>query len=94
MSQHTRFRYPSHAHMPHLTLFRPKEFTIKLYTIQSGWSIEYIEGSMAIFPKKYCISLKTYFTLANSVDPGNSSGFSLFAKVPVKVFRRVRNFLK
>ena len=32
------------------------------------------------------ISLKTYFTLAKSVDPGISSGFLLFAKEAVKGF--------
>ena len=33
------------------------EFSIKLHTMKSGWSIEYIEGSHIIISKnKYCIS--------------------------------------
>ena len=39
-----------------LTLFRPMEFSIKLHTIKSGWSIVYIEGSHVIIKKKNCIS--------------------------------------
>ena len=31
-----------------LTLFRPVEFSIKLHTIKSGWSIKYIEKSHAL----------------------------------------------
>ena len=34
------------------TLFRPVEFSIKLHTIKSGWSIVYIEGSQVIISKK------------------------------------------
>ena len=46
------------------------EFSIKLHTIKSGWSIENIEGSQVIISKKYCISFsEDYFVLANSADP-------------------------
>ena len=34
-----------------LTLFRPMEFSIKLHTIKSAWSIVYIEGSQVIISK-------------------------------------------
>ena len=33
------------------TLFEPMEFSIKLDTIKSGWSIVYIEGSQVIISK-------------------------------------------
>ena len=39
-----------------LTLFRPIEFSIKLHTIKSGWSIVYIEGSPIIISPNYYIS--------------------------------------
>ena len=35
-----------------LTLLGPMEFSIKLHTIKSGWSIVYIEGSQINFQKK------------------------------------------
>ena len=35
-----------------LTLLRPIEFSIKLQTIKSGWSIVYIVGSHVVFSKK------------------------------------------
>ena len=65
------------------------EFSTKLHTIKSGWSIVYFEGLQVI------ISLKIDFILANSADPNENSnaascsllsGSSLFAKVPVKGF--------
>ena len=34
-----------------LTRFRPMEFSIKLQTIKSGWSITSIEGSQVIRPE-------------------------------------------
>ena len=34
-----------HRVKPSLTLFRTMEFSIKVHTIKSGWSIVYIEGS-------------------------------------------------
>ena len=47
------------------------EFSIKLHTIKSGWSIVYIKGSQVIISKKYCffLSLKIDFVLVNSADP-------------------------
>ena len=35
-----------------LTLFRPMEFSMKLHTMKSGWSIVYIEESQIIIPPK------------------------------------------
>ena len=45
-------------------LFRPMDFSVKLYTIKSEWSIVCNEGSQD-FNSKKCISLK----IANSEDP-------------------------
>ena len=46
------------------------EFSIKLHTIKSGWSIVYIEGSQAIISKDILwFSLQIKFVLANSADP-------------------------
>ena len=55
-----------------LALFGPMEYSIKLHTIQSGWSIVSLEGSTVIFCKHTLIvylSQKIYFLLANSADP-------------------------
>ena len=53
-----------------LALFRAMEFSIKLHTIKSGWSIVYIEGSQVIISKNIIfLSLKINFVLANSADP-------------------------
>ena len=52
------------------TLFRPMEFSIKLHTVKSGWSIVYIEGSHVIISKNYgtvFLFLKMDFVMANSV---------------------------
>ena len=38
--------------------------------IKSGWSIVYIDGSQVINFKIMFLSLKIYFVLANSADPG------------------------
>ena len=47
-------------HFTQLSLFRPREFSIKLHTctIKSGWSIVYIEGSQNCynFQRNYCSS--------------------------------------
>ena len=40
-----------------LTLLRPMEFSIKLHTIKSGWSIVYIEGSYVIISKQNIVFL-------------------------------------
>ena len=47
------------------------EFSIKLHTIESEWSVVYIEGSQVIISKKNIVflSLKIDFVLANSADP-------------------------
>ena len=51
------------------------EFPIEFDTVQSRWSIAYIEGSQVIIapppppPPKKILSLKIDFALANSVDP-------------------------
>ena len=45
------------------------EISSKLHTIKSGRSIIYIEGSQVIISKKYSISQKSHFVLANSSDP-------------------------
>ena len=39
-----------------LNLFRPMGFSIQLHTINSGWSIVFIEGSQIIISEKYCVS--------------------------------------
>ena len=46
------------------------KFPIKFYTVKSGWSIVYIEGSQVIISKKYCILLsEDLFTFTNNVNP-------------------------
>ena len=51
-----------------LTHFRPMDFSIKIQTFKSGWSIINIEGSQVM--KQYCIfSLKIGFVLTNSAYP-------------------------
>ena len=53
-----------------LTLLRPKDFSIKLYQIKSGWFIIYIEGSQVIISKIYLISFsEDQFCLANCAYP-------------------------
>ena len=53
-----------------LTLLRPMEFSVKFDTVESGWSITYIEGSQVMCFKHIAILfLKTDFVLANSTDP-------------------------
>ena len=45
------------------------EFSLKLHAIESGWSIEYIEGPHVIVSKDIeFISLKIDFALANSAS--------------------------
>ena len=39
-----------------LTFLTSMEFSIKFDTVESGWSIIYIEGSHVIISKKKCIS--------------------------------------
>ena len=52
-----------------LTLCVPIEFSIKFDTVQSGWSIAYIEGSEVILSKIYYISFsEDLLLLANSAD--------------------------
>ena len=58
------------VYIPALTLFRPMEFSTKLHTIKSRWSIVYIKGSKVIISKDIIwLSLKIKFVLANSADP-------------------------
>ena len=45
------------------------EFSVKLHTITSGWSIEYIEGSQVKFPKNVVLSLNINFVFTNRADP-------------------------
>ena len=48
------------------------EFSFKLHTIKSGWSIIYTEGvtSFKLIKNTVFLSLKIdFFVLANSVDP-------------------------
>ena len=46
------------------------EFSIKLHTIESGWSIVYIEGSQVVISKNIAfLSPKINLVLANSTDP-------------------------
>ena len=45
------------------------EFSIKLDTVKSGWSMLYIEGSQVIISKIEFISPKVDFVLENSADP-------------------------
>ena len=52
-----------------LTPFRPMEFSIKLHTIKSGWSIVCIDVSQVITSKKKSFSLRINFVLANSAGP-------------------------
>ena len=52
------------------------EFSIELHTIKSGWSIVYIEGSLVMISKQYCISF----------SEDQISGSSLSAKVLVMGF--------
>ena len=53
------------------------EFSVKLHTIKSGWSIEYIEGSQVKFPKNV-LSLKIFFVFANRADPEEKQYYPLF----------------
>ena len=43
-------------HHHHVTLFRPMEFSIKLHTIKSGWSIVYFQWLQVITLKKILYS--------------------------------------
>ena len=55
------------------------EFSIKLHTTKSGWSIVHIEESQIIISKKYCISIsKNDFVLANSADPDEMPQYAAF----------------
>ena len=52
-------------------------------TIVLRWSFVYLKGSQVIIfqIRIVFLSLKIFFGLANTVDPDESSGSSLFAKV-------------
>ena len=55
------------------------EFSITVYTVNSVWSIVYIEGSQVIISKYYYIfSLKIGFVLANSADPDEMLNYAAF----------------
>ena len=76
------------------TFLRPMEFTIKLDTVKSEWSIVYIEGSRVIISKKcYILSLKMDFVVANCADPDEMPHYVAFhlglhclPKYPFRVF--------
>ena len=63
--------------MPYLLV--PMEFSTKFYTVISGWSILYIEGSQFIISKKNTVflTLKIDFVLANIVDHDDYAPFHL-----------------
>ena len=63
-----------------LTLLRPMGYSIKFDTVQSGWSIVYIEGFQVIISKKNIIflSLKIDFVLANSANPDEILPYAAF----------------
>ena len=71
------------------------EFSIKLHSIKSGWSIAYIEGSHDIISQKVCISFpKTVLVLANCADPDEMQHYAAFhlglhclSKYPFKGFQ-------
>ena len=54
------------------------EFSVKLHTIKSGWSIEYIEGSQVKIPKHVVLSLKIDFVLANRADSEEKQYYPFF----------------
>ena len=71
------------------------EFSIKLHTMNSEWSIVYIEGSPIIIFKKKNVyfSLGIDFALANRADLIKchiSAGSSLFGKGPVSGFQSLK----
>ena len=60
-----------------LTLFWPMEFSIKLLTIKSGCSIEFIDGSQVLVSKIYCISFsKDRFCLNKQCRPWRNAALS------------------
>ena len=63
-----------------LTNFRPMEFSIKLHTIKSGWSIIYIEGSWVRISKKilYFFPLKIDLVFSSSADPDEMLHYTAF----------------
>ena len=71
------------------------EFSIKLHTIKSKWSIVYIEGSRVIISKNILfLSMKIEFVLANSTDPEEMShhvafllGLHCLPKYPFRGFQ-------
>ena len=55
------------------------EFSIKLHTIKSEWSIEYIAGSpVKISKQDVYLSLKIDFVLTNIADPDEMLHFAAF----------------
>ena len=59
--------------------FRTNDISIKLQTIQSGWSIVYIKGPQFIFSKNMIfLSLKIDFVLENSADPDKMAHYVAF----------------
>ena len=61
-----------------LTICVPMDYSIWFYTIYLGWSSVYMEGSQVIISKKYCISLKIEFVVANSADPDEMPHYVAF----------------
>ena len=57
-----------HLHFDRVLLFRPMEFSIKLHTIESGWSIVYIKRSQIIIFKNKCISFSDDRFSFSSID--------------------------
>ena len=63
----------------HNNLLRLIEFSIKLCTKKSGWSIVYIQGSQVIFTKQHSIfPLKIHSVSENSADPYEISHYVAF----------------
>ena len=54
------------------------EFPIKFDTVESGWSIVYIEGSQVIIFIIVFLSLKINFVLAKSADPDEMLHYAAF----------------
>ena len=62
-----------------LTPFKQIEFSIKLHTIKSGWSIVYIEASQVEnFKNIAFLSLKIDFVSANSAEPDEMQHYAAF----------------
>ena len=92
-------------HTTELTLFRPKEFSIKLHTLKSGWSIVYIEIGIYLgvtgykLPPKMLFSLRIDFFIANSAYPDEMPhivafhlGLHCLQKYPFRGFQSTKGY--